>query len=126
MKNNYFFKEIDQNDMFNNMNKKVCTTLTYIEHFLTLTLAVAVCIPFSAFASLVDISKGVMSSAIGLNIYAIITRIKKYKEIIKKEKKKHDEIALLAKTNLDCTKDSISRSLTNLYIGRNYFFLIRL
>ena len=83
-------------------------------------------LPFSTFASLVDISKGVMSSAIGLNIYATITRIKKYKEIIKKEKKKHDEIALLAKTNLDCMKGSISRSLANLYIGRNYFLLIRL
>ena len=67
-----------------------------------------------------------MSSAIGLNIYATITRIKKYKEIIKKEKKKHDEIALLAKTNLDCMKGSVSRSLANLYIGRNYFLLIRL
>ena len=39
-----------------------------------------------------------MSSAIGLNISAIIARVKKYKSIIKKKKKKHDEIALLAKT----------------------------
>ena len=55
-----------------------------------------------------DISKGVLSSTIGLNIYAIIARTKKYKS--KYLKKKHDEIVLLAKPNLDCIKSSISRS----------------
>ena len=34
-----------------------------------------------------------MSSTIELNICAIIARIKKYKQIIKKTKKKDDEIA---------------------------------
>ena len=37
-----------------------------------------------------------------LNIYALIEKIRKYKLIIKKKKKQHDEIALLAKTKLDC------------------------
>ena len=36
----------------------------------------------------------------------------------------HDEIALVAKINLDCIKDSISRSLTDAYIERDYFFLV--
>ena len=40
--------------------------------------------------------------SLGLNIYAIIEKIRKYKLIIKKKKKQHDEIALLAKTKLDC------------------------
>ena len=39
-----------------------------------------------------------MRSTIGLNICAIIARIKKYKSVIKKKKKKYNEIALLAKT----------------------------
>ena len=65
-----------------------------------------------------------MSSTIGLNICAIIVRIKKYKSIIKEQKKKYNEIALLTNTNLYCIKHSISRSLTDSYIGRNYFLLI--
>ena len=65
-----------------------------------------------------------MSSIIRLNICTIIARIKNYKSIIKKKKKKHDEIAFLAKTNLDCTKDVISRSLTDSYIEHKYFNLI--
>ena len=71
-------------------NKKVCLTL--IECFLTLVFEVTICILISAFASLIDMSKEIMSSTIGLNIWAIIAKIKKYKSIIQKKKKKHNEI----------------------------------
>ena len=84
----------------NNKKKKVCLTRNYIEHFLTLIFAVTGCISISAFASLADIPTGPMSSTIGLNIGTIIAKIKNYKSIIKKKKKKHDEIVLLAKTNI--------------------------
>ena len=76
------------------------------------------------FASLIDISQASMSSTIALNICAIIARIEKYKSIIKKKKKKQDEIALLPKTNLDCIQDLVSISLTDSYIERDYFDLI--
>ena len=65
-----------------------------------------------------------MTSTIGLNICAIITMIKKHKSIIKKKKEKHHGIVLLAKTNLDSIKGSISRSLTGSYIECDYFLLI--
>ena len=56
-----------------------------------------VCISISTFASLIEISKGIMNYTIGLNICTIIARIEKCKLIIKKKKKKQNEIALLAK-----------------------------
>ena len=40
-----------------------------------------------------------------------------------KKKKNHDEIALLAKNNLDCIKD-LCRSLTESHIGPDYFNVI--
>ena len=82
--------------MTSNKSKKVCTTLNYIEHFLALVFAVTGCISFFAFASLVDIPAGILSSSIGSNICGIIARIKEYKSIIKKKKKKHDQIAFSA------------------------------
>ena len=60
----YFIKEIDQNELLSNQSKKVCTTLNYNEHFFTLVFTVTICISISAFASLIDISKLVMSSTI--------------------------------------------------------------
>ena len=79
-------KEIYWNELWSNKNKKVCTTVNYIEHFLTLVFTVTVRISISTFASQVNISKGIMTSTIGLNICAIIARIKKYKSIINKER----------------------------------------
>ena len=55
----------------------------------------------SAFASLLGIPIGITSSERGLNICAITAGIKKYKSIIKKLKKKHDKIVLLAKSKLN-------------------------
>ena len=53
---NYFIKEIDQNELLSNKNKKICATLSYIAHFITLVFSVTVYIFISAFASLIDIS----------------------------------------------------------------------
>ena len=73
--------------------------LNYIEYFLILTSAVTGFISISAFASLLGIPLGIMSSAIGFKIYAITARVKKYKAIIKKKKKKKcDKTVLLPRT----------------------------
>ena len=47
---------------------------------------------------------GVTSFTKGLKICAIAAGIKKYKSIIKKNKKKHDKTLLLAKTKLNSIK----------------------
>ena len=76
-----------------NKNKKVCAILNYIDHFPTLVFTVTICISISGFSSIVNISKRIMTSIVGLSICAIIARIKKYKPTIKKKKTKHNEIA---------------------------------
>ena len=94
---NYFLKEIEQNELMSKKHKKVCTTLNYIEHFLILASTITGCISISAFASLIGIPIGITSSAIGLKICAITARIKKYKSMIIKKKKKHDKISVFTK-----------------------------
>ena len=63
------------------------------------------------FASLVDIPIGITSSAATIKMSVITAGIKNYKSIIKKKKKKHDEIVLLAKTKLDSVEELISEAL---------------
>ena len=65
-----------------------------------------------------------MSSAIGLKICAITAGIKKYKSIIKKKKKKHDKIVLLAKSKLNSIEVLISKVLIDSYINHDEFVLI--
>ena len=52
-------------------NKKVCTTLNYIEHFLILASTITGCTSIPDFSSLVGIPIGITSFAIGLKICAI-------------------------------------------------------
>ena len=89
---NYLIEEINRNELMSKKHKKVCTTLNYIEHFLILGSTITGCVSISAFASLVGIPIGITSSAIGLKICAITAAIKRYKSIIKKQKKKHNKI----------------------------------
>ena len=57
-------------------HNKVCTTLNYIEHFLSLGSTITVCVSISVFASLVCIPLGTTSSAIGLKICTITAAMK--------------------------------------------------
>ena len=62
---NYFLNEIEENELMSKTHKKVCTTLNYIEHFLILASTITGCISISVFSSLLGISIGISSSAIG-------------------------------------------------------------
>ena len=68
-------------------HKKVCTSLTDIEHFLIVASTLTGCILISVFASLFGIPIGIMNSAIGLKICELVARIKKCKSIINKIKR---------------------------------------
>ena len=103
--------------------KKVCITPSYIEHFRILRPKITWCVSISAFASLVGIPIGGMSSSIGLKICAIPAAIKKYKSIIKKKKKKCNKIVLLAKSKLNSIEVLISKALIDSVIGYDEFVL---
>ena len=64
------------------------SVLNSIDHWLIVISTITGCVSISAFASLVGFPIGTTSSATGLKICAITARIKKYKSIIKKKKKK--------------------------------------
>ena len=60
--------------------KKVSTSLKYIELFLILASAITGCISIFVFASLLGIPKRLTNSAIGLEICVIAVGNKKYQE----------------------------------------------
>ena len=63
--------------------KEVCRVLNYIDHSLNVITAITGCVSISAFASLVSIPLGIMSSAIGLTICVVNAAIKNYKSLNK-------------------------------------------
>ena len=105
--------------MTSKRHKKVFITLNYIEHFLILASATFGCVSISASAYFIGISIGIMSSAIGLKIHAITARIKIYKSINDKKKKKHDKIVSIAKSKLNRIEVLISKSLIDSNISHD-------
>ena len=73
--------------MISKKDKRVCTTLNYIEHFLISNSMITGCISSFAFASFISVPIGITISAIGLKICAMAAGIKRYKSLIKKKKK---------------------------------------
>ena len=91
---------------------------------LILASTVSGCISISAFASLVFVPVGIATSAVGVKICPNLAGIKTYQSIIKKNKKKQDQIMLLGKTKLDTIDVLISKSLIDSYISHNEFISV--
>ena len=88
----------------NKKHKKVCGVLNYIEHLLISVSTVSGCVSISAFAYVVGILLGIMSSVLELKICLITAGIKRCRSVIQKKKRKQDKIVLLAKSKLNSIK----------------------
>ena len=84
--------------------------MNYIDHLLIVSSTITGCVSISAFASLVGIPIRTASSTKGLKICVITTAVKKYKSKIKKKRKNHDKIVLLAKYRLNNIEVWISKA----------------
>ena len=80
---------------------------------LILASTITDCVSIAAFVSIVCVPVNIRSYVVDIKICAITAGIKKYKIIIKKKKKKHDEIVLLGKAKLNTTEVLISKALIN-------------
>ena len=98
--------------------------LNYVQNLLILSSAITGCVSTSVFASLVCIPVGITSSAIGIQICAVIVGIKKYKSIIKEKYNKHEKIVLLGTYQLRTVKVLISKAFTDSYISHDEFVSI--
>ena len=65
----------------------MCRDLNHFEHFLKFISAVSGCVSISAFDSLVSVSVGIASSAVGLNICAITQKLEILGQLSRKKGK---------------------------------------
>ena len=103
--------------------KKRCKKSNYFKHFLIFASYVIGCVLDSVFASVFGTPLGITSSEVGLKMCALTAVIKKHKSIIKKKRKKHDKIVLLAKTKLNTFKVLISKDLIDSYSHKEFVAL---
>ena len=116
---NYFLEDKAENELTSRKHRKIRAIPNYIECILILASTVNGSILISAFASMFGIPIGITSSVTGLKICAMAAGIEKYKSIIKKKKKKHNKILLLAKSKLNSIEVLISKALIESVISHN-------
>ena len=68
--------EIEQNGLMSRKHKKLSGILNYIKHFLILAYTITKCISVFAFASLLGIPIGIISSTIGLKFVQQLQELK--------------------------------------------------
>ena len=78
---NYLLDEIKHNDLLSEKYKNTCKYLNYVEHLLILASTITGCVSISAFASLACVPVGIMNSAVGINICAIIKELKSINQL---------------------------------------------
>ena len=105
-------------------HQKVSNVLNHIGHLLIAISTITRCVSIFTFTSLVVIPIKITSSAIELKICVTTAGIKKYKLIIKKQKKDDGKIVLLAKFILKRVKVLISKALVDSNISHDEFVLI--
>ena len=81
--------------------RKTYKYLNYIEYLRILVSVVTGWVSISSFASLVCVPVDITSPSVETKLCTITGGIKRYKSIIKRKKKKHDEIVSLGKTKLN-------------------------
>ena len=121
---NCLIEETNRNDLMSKKYKMFCKTLNCTKHFLILGSILAGCVSISDFVSLVGIPIVITSSVIGLKICAIAAAIKQYESVVKKKKKRHDKIVLLAICKLNSIEDLIFKALIDSVISHDEFVLI--
>ena len=81
---NYFTEEIKLNDLITEKYKKIYQYLNYVERLLIWASVITSCVSSSAFNSLFCVPVDITSSAVGLNICAIIAGINCINQLSKK------------------------------------------
>ena len=116
---NYFIEQIEENELISKKRTNVCKILNYIKSLLILASTVTVCVSNFYFCFFSWYFVSIESSAVGINVCAIITAIiGKYNSLIKKKKMKNNKI-LLTKTKLNIMEVLISKALIDSFTSHD-------
>ena len=121
---NYFYQEINQQNSYSKKLNKYVAIFDYIDKILIILSVTSSEISIISFASAIAALAGVVSASFTL-IFSITTGIvKKLLDIIRKKKKRHNKIIMLAKSKLNSIESLISQALNDLDISHEEFTII--
>ena len=111
---NYFINEINERESYSKKLNKYVTTFDYIDKVLIVLSATSGGISIISFTNIIGTPVGIASASFTI-IFSLTTGItKKFLNITRNKKKKHDNILLLAKSKLNSVETLISQALIDM------------
>ena len=121
---NYFIKEIHQRKSCSKKLNKYAAAFNYIDKILIVLNARTGGISICLFTSIVGAPVGIASASFTL-VFSLTTGItKKFLNITRKNKKKHNKILMLAKSKLNSIESLISQALIDMDLSHEEFITI--
>ena len=122
----YFIDEISETKSYCKKLNKYVTIFNYIDKILIVSSATGGGVSINSFSSVIGVCAGISSASFTL-IFSLATGIvKKLLDIIRKKKKKHSKILVLAKSKFNSIDILISQALIDMDISHEEFIAILL
>ena len=108
----YFLAEIRERELIKKNLSKYIASLDYFDKLLNVLAILSGSISIASFASVIGAPAGIIGASCGFTFSVTSGFIKRFLKTIRNKKKKHNEIALLAKRKLNSIESKISKALT--------------
>ena len=121
---NYFINEINERKSYSKKLSKYVTIFDYIDKILIVLSATTSGISIISFTSAIGTSVGIVNASSTL-IFSLLTGIiKKFLNMTRKKKKKHDTILMLPESKFNSIETLISQALNDLNISHEELKMI--
>ena len=118
---NYFIEEINQRKSCSQKLNKYITTFDYIDKILVVLSATTGEVSIISFTSIIGAPVVLVGASFTLIFFLTTGIVKKFLDITRKKRKKHDKILMLAKSKLNSIDTLISRTLIDMDISHEEF-----
>ena len=120
----YFIVEIKERELMSKNLSKYIASFDYLDKSLIVLSVATDNISIASFATATGASVGIMSASCSLAFSITTGFVKKFLKTIRNKKKKHNKIAMLARSKLNSIESKISEALINNEISHEDFMTI--
>ena len=118
---NYFLAEIRERELISKILSKYIASLNYFDKSLNVLSILSGSISIASFDIIIGAPAGIIGASCGLTFSITSGFVKKFLKTIRKKKKKHNKIVMLARSILNSIESKISNALMDNEISHEDF-----
>ena len=117
----YFLAEIRERELISKNISKYIASLDYFDKSLNVLSILSGSISIASFVSVIVVPAGIIGASYSFSFSITSEYIKRFLKTIRNKKKKHNTVAMLARSKLNCIENKISDALMDNEISHEDF-----